>query len=117
MKLGTTSAIAHYLFRNVTPPKVVHGQEHCKRVITSVSNRESMFLKVKGTDKDVFLKTLSVGLFPKYLDFFTPDNTIIVDDSAYKHVLNNPENVLLADLWTSNSAGANDTFFLFVLLP
>jgi hypothetical protein len=72
---------------------------------------------VKGTDKDVFLKTLSVGLFPKYLDFFTPDNTIIVDDSAYKHVLNNPENVLLANSWSPNGAGANDTFLLGVLLP
>jgi len=117
MKLGTTSAIAHYLFRNVTPPKIVHGQEHCKRVVTEVSNRVSRFLKVKGTDKDVFLKTLSVGLFPKYLDFFTPENTIIVDDSAYKHVLNNPENVLLADSWSPNGVGANDTFLLGVLLP
>ena len=117
MKLGTTSTIAHYLFRNVTPPKVVHGQEHCKRVVTDVSNRVSKFLKVKGTDKDVFLKTLSVGLFPKYHGFFTPANTIIVDDSAYKHVLNNPENVLLADTWSPNGVGANDIFLFDVLLP
>jgi hypothetical protein len=117
MKLGTTSTIAHYLFGSVTPPKVVYGQEHCKRVVTEVSNRVSRFLKVKGTEKDVFLKTLSVGLFSKYGESFTLENTIIVDDSAYKHVLNNPENVLLADTWSPVGAGANDTFLLGVLLP
>ena len=117
MKVATTRTIAHYLFRNVTPPKIVNGQEHCKRIVTSVVNRVPKFLKVKGTEKDVFLKTLSVGLFPKYRDVFTMENTIIVDDSAYKHVLNNPENVLLADTWSPNGNGENDTFLLDVLLP
>lgn len=117
MKLGTSSTITHYLFGDVIPPKVVHGQEHCKRFVMEVSNRVLRFLKVKGMDKDVFLKTLSVGLFSKYSELFTMENTIIVDDNAYKHVLNNPENVLLADTWSLIGAGVNDTFLLSVLLP
>lgn len=66
MKVATTRTIAHYLFKTVTSSKVVHGQEHYKRIITSLVNRVPKFLKVEGTNNDVFLKTLSIGLFPKY---------------------------------------------------
>ncbi|CAA9589412.1 hypothetical protein AVDCRST_MAG81-4655 [uncultured Synechococcales cyanobacterium] len=117
MKLSTTCTITQYLFKKAILPKVIHGQEHCKRIATSVTNGVPKFLKVKGTEKDVFLKTLSTGLFSQYRGSFTMENTIIVDDSAYKHVLNNPENVLLADSWSPNGDSANDTFLLGVLLP
>ena len=72
---------------------------------------------MEGTENDVFLKTLSVGLFPMYRDVFTMENTIVVYDSAHKHVLNNPDNVLLADTWSPNGEGASDSFLLDVLLP
>lgn len=117
MKVSTTRTISEYLFKNIAYPKVTHGQEHCKRVVTSATGNKSTFLKVKGTEKDVFLKTLSVGLFPKYRDFFTKDITIIIDDSPHKHVLNNPENVLLSDTWSYIGDGPNDNFLLDVLLP
>ena len=52
-------------------------------------------MKVKGTHKDIFLKTLSKGLFSRFNDKFTKENTIIIDDSPVKHILNAPENVLL----------------------
>ena len=67
--------------------------------------------------KDVFLKTLSVRFFSKYGELFTMENTIIVDDSAYKHFFNNHKNVLLADMWSPIGAGVNDTFLLGVSLP
>ena len=117
VKVASTRTIAHYLFRNVTPPRTVHSQEHCKRIVTFVVNRVPKYLKVEGTEKDVFLKTLSVGLFPMYRHVFTIENTIVVDDSAYKHVLNNPNNVLLADTWSPKGEGASDSFLLDVLLP
>ena len=46
-------------------------------------------MKVKGTYKDIFLKTLSKGLFAKFNGKFIKKNTIIIDDSPVKHILNN----------------------------
>ena len=45
-------------------------------------------MKVKGTHKDIFLKTLSKGLFTKFNGKFRKKNTIIIDDSPVKHILN-----------------------------
>ena len=82
-----------------------------------MTNNVPQFLKVKGTNKEVFLKTLSKSFFSKYGDYFTKDNTIIVDDSPYKHVLNDPHNVLLSDTWSYKGDGGHDSFLLNVLLP
>lgn len=117
MKVTTTRSIATFLFKGVTPPKVIRGQEHCAKIVTSIENRKKSFLKVKGTEKEVFLKTLSHGLFPVDRECFTNYNTIVVDDSAYKHVLNNPENVLLTETWSYEGDGPKDTFLLDILLP
>jgi NLI interacting factor-like phosphatase len=117
MKVSTTRVITEYLFKNIVYPKITYGQENCKRVITSVSCSRPTFLKVKGTEKDVFLKTLSTGLFPKHRESITKDNTIIIDDSPYKHVLNDPENVLLSFTWSYKGDGPTDNFLLDVLLP
>lgn len=117
MRLNTTLAVTRYLFKNITSPKVVQGQEHCFKIPTVVAERVTQFLKVKGTDKEVFLKTLSKGLFTKYIDSFTGDNTIIVDDSPYKHVENDPSNVLLSYTWSYKGDGRHDSFLLDILLP
>ena len=52
-------------------------------------------MKVKDTHKDIFLKALSKGLFGKFNSKFTKENTIIVNNSLVKYILNNLENVLL----------------------
>ena len=117
MKLTTTRSVVQFLFRDVPAPKITYGQEHCKRVPTSVSDGVTQYLKMKDTDKDVFLKILSTGLFTKPSIVFTKDNTVVVDDSPYKHVLNSPENLVLADTWSYEGDGGSDTFFLNVLLP
>lgn len=117
MRHSTTKSVVQYLFRSVPAPKITYGQEQCRRVPLSVSDGVTQYLKVKGTDKDVFLKILSSGLFTKPSTVFTKDNTIVVDDSPYKHVLNSPENLVLADTWTYEGDGASDTFLLNVLLP
>ena len=77
----------------------------------------TMYLKVKGTDKNVFLKILSSGLFTEPPTVFTKDDTVVVDDSPYKHVLKSPENLVLADTWSYEGDEASDTFLLNVLLP
>ena len=74
-------------------------------------------MKVKGTHKDIFLKTLSKGLFTKFNGKFRKNNMIIIDDSPVKHILNHSENVLLPVSWSHDGAGRNDTFLIDTLLP
>ena len=74
-------------------------------------------MKVKGTHKDIFLKTLRKGLFTKFTRKFRKKNTIIIDDSLVKHILNNSENVLFSVSWSSDRVGQNDTFLMDMLLP
>ena len=74
-------------------------------------------MKVKGTHKDIFLKTLSKGLFTKFNGKFRKKNTIIIDDSPVKHILNDSENVLFPVPWSSDGVGQNDTFLMDKLLP
>ena len=73
-------------------------------------------MKVKGTHKDIFLKTLSKDLFMKFNGKFRKNNTIIIDDSPVKHILNDSENVLLSVSWSHDGAGRNDTFLVDTLL-
>ena len=74
-------------------------------------------MKVKGTHKDIFLKTLSKALFTKFNGKFTKKNTIIIDDSPVKHILNDSKNVLFLESWSSDGASQNDTFLMDTLLP
>ena len=74
-------------------------------------------MKVKGTHKDIFLKTLSKGVFTKFNRKFRKKNTIIIDNSPLKHILNNSENVLFPVLWSSDGVGQNDTFLMDTFLP
>ena len=48
---------------------------------------------------------------------FACDNIIVVDDSPCKHIMNKPENIILADSWSNRGNGEKDTFLLAVLLP
>ena len=73
--------------------------------------------KVKSTHKDIFLKTLSKGLFTKFNGKFKKNNTIIINDSSVKHILNNSENVLFPASWLHDGASQNDTFLIDTLLP
>ena len=45
------------------------------------------------------------------------DNTIIVDDSPYKHIENDPHNVLLSYSWSNKGDGRHDRFLMDILLP
>ena len=74
-------------------------------------------MKVRGTYKDIFLKTLSIGLFRRFSRKFTKENTIIIDNSPVNHILNNSENVLLPVFWLHDGVGPFDTFLIDTLLP
>ena len=64
----------------------------------------------------LFLKNLDT-LFCGYRGIFNSANTIIVDNSPLKHIMNRPENVLLSNPWSTCGNGDRDTFLLRTLLP
>ena len=60
--------ICDYLFGPVhlSTPIRVFGQEDCDRVPLRSEGTRTIFMKEEGTQKDIFLKTLSIHLFQKY---------------------------------------------------
>ena len=114
MMEGTTRSICDYLFGPIEPIKPIRilGQEDCDRVPIRKEGRRIFYMKEVGTQKDVFLKTLSNQLFDRYDGFYTPENTIIIDDSPIKHLLNLKENVLLLPSWSPKHGAAGDDVLL-----
>ena len=53
------------------------------------------YMKEVDTQKDIFLKTLSNHLFSSSDGHYTSANTLVIDDSPIKHMLNLSENILL----------------------
>ena len=73
-------------------------------------------MKVKGTKKELFLKTIQKHLFSSFGRRYFAKNTIVVDDSPVKHVLNLFDNVILSLSWTFAGTGELDTYFMDMLL-
>ena len=86
-------------------PLHILGQDSCDRILNMGKNNRVTTMKVKGTHKDIFLKTLSKGLFTKFNGKFRKNNTIIIDDSPVKHILNDLENVLFPVSWSHDRVG------------
>lgn len=72
--------------------------------------------KVNGTNKELFLQNLD-KLFNDFGGRFTCANTIVVDNSPAKHIMNKPKTVVFYESWSYNGDGARDTFLLDVLFP
>ena len=120
MMTSTTKDICDYLFGPINPikPLRVLGQEDCDRVPLRKSGGRTFYMKEHGTQKDIFLKTLSDHLFNSYDGLYTEANTLVIDDSPIKHMLNLPANVLLLSSWSHTVDGAaKDSVLLNVLLP
>ena len=119
MLKSTTRDICSYLFG----PSLVNslrilGQEDYDRVpVRKVGNR-MFYMKEVGTQKDIFLKTLSNHLFNSFDGHYTPANTLVIDDSPIKHTLNLSEHVLLLPTWSYGVDGASiDLVLMEELLP
>jgi hypothetical protein len=118
MVLATTKSFCDLFFRGLPiKPINILGQESCERIRVRDTHGKVSFLKVKGTEKPVFLKVLRKELFFGFNGRYVEDNTIIVDDNPPKHVLNPSENVILPEAWTFADAGQVDTFLMDTLLP
>ena len=95
MRKFTVQKICEYMFRGLPMNLHILGQDSCERINVMGQNNRVTMMKVKGTHKDIFLKTLSKGLFRRFNDKCTKDNTIIINDSLVKHIRNDSKNVLL----------------------
>ena len=76
------------------------------------------YMKEVGTQKDIFLKTLSNHLFNSFDGRYTPANTLVIDDGPIKHMLNLSENILLLPTWSYGGDGTvMDSVLMEELLP
>lgn len=111
-----TDGVYKHLFMGNEMPFLVLAQDSCTKLKCRDASGKISYYKEAGTSKELFLKDLST-LFKGSRGNFTPENTIVVDDSPNKHILNNPENVILPDSWVNTGNGPKDTFLLDTLLP
>lgn len=114
MMKDTTQLICDYLFGPIHPVRPIRilGQEDCDRVPLREEGTRVIYMKEVGTQKDIFLKTLSSHLFDRYDGMYTRENTLIIDDSPIKHMLNLKENVLLLPSWSLERATTEGDLFL-----
>ena len=116
MKIWNIEDVVNYLFPKGKLPCLVLAQDSCTTIKCRDSSRRLTTFMVLGTQKELFLKNLDT-LFSGYRGIFNSGNTIIVDDSALKHIMNRPENVLLPNPWSNCGNGDRNTFLLCTLLP
>ena len=70
---------------------------------------------VPGTQKELFLKNLDT-LFWSYRGISNSRNTLIVDNTPLKHMMNRSKNVMLPNPWLNCGIGERDSFLLCTLL-
>jgi hypothetical protein len=87
---STTSQVVDYLFHKNVKPVAVYGQESCDTI--QVNNGEE--LKYPKSYKSIFLKTMSSHLFLIEASRYKENNTILIDDSPEKSILNNTWNAV-----------------------
>jgi len=116
MTMFNTDGICKHLFNGIEMSSLVLGQDSCTKLKCRDASGKITTFKELGTSKELFLKNLST-LFKGSQGNFMSENTIVMDDSPSKHIMNNSENVILLDTWSSTSNGPKDTFLLDTLLP
>lgn len=120
MMSSTTTEICDYLFLPIKPvqPIRILGQEECDRIPIRSDGHQTLYMTEVGTQKHIFLKTLSKHLFNSFGGLYSSANTLVIDDSPVKHMLNLSENVLLLPSWSWDSiSGEADNVLMVKLLP
>ena len=120
MSKDSAQHICDYLFGlvHLSTPICVLGQKDCDRVPIRRDGTRTIFIKEEGTQKDIFLKTLSTHVFDKYDGQYTRETILIIDDSPIKHMFNLKEYVLLLPNWSHNDDhAARDRVLLEKVLP
>jgi hypothetical protein len=118
MRVSTVKSICDFLFEDLPmKPLNILGQESCDRIRVQDDWEKVSYMKVKGTKKDLFLKSVQKHLFSNFGGRYSTNNTIVVDDSPVKHLLNPSNNMILLETWTFAGVGQSDTYLMDTLLP
>ena len=120
MIMANTEAIVDFLFRGLPRPCLVLGQEACDELVDEKGFPVPKFGGRGGGQQ--FLKVLRSRLWRgipilegvPHGHWPTPENTLLVDDSPTKSVLNPPGTVVFPDTWTGDR---KDTFLVDRLAP
>ena len=100
MRVSTIKFVCHLFFEDLAmKPLNILGHESCNWSKVQDDQGKVSYIKVKGTKKDLFLKTLRKHLFSTFEGRYSADNTIVVDNSPVKHRLNLSENIILPETW------------------
>jgi len=116
MMMFNTDGVSKHFFEGIEMPSLVLSQVSYTKLKCKDDSGKITTFKEPGTSKELFLKNLST-LFKDSWGNFTLENTIVVDDSPSKHIMNNFKNVILPNAWSNRSNGPKDTFFRDTFLP
>ena len=119
MVLENTEPIVAFLFRGLSPPCLILGQESCNELL---DEKGRLVPKIGGGGGQQFLKVLNSNLWVPVPTLHgvphgwwpTPLNTLLVDDSPAKSVLNPPGTVIFPIPWKGDM---KDTFLENELAP
>ena len=92
---STAGEVVKFLFHNNVQLVAVYGQES----YDTIQVNEGEELKYPKSDKSIFLKTMSTHLFLGEASRYKKNNTILIDDSLEKSILNNTGNVVFLKSW------------------
>jgi hypothetical protein len=95
MMQSTATEVVKYLFHNNVQPVAVYGQESCD----TIQVNEGEELKYPKSYKSIFLKTMSTHLFLGEASRYKKMNTILIDDSPEKSILNDTGNAIFLKSW------------------
>jgi hypothetical protein len=105
---STASQVVDYLFHRNVKPVAVYGQESCDTI--QVNNGEE--LKYPKSEKSIFLKTMSSHLFLGEASRYKENNTILIDDSPEKSILNNTGNAIFLKSWKHIARNSSSDVYL-----
>ena len=108
---GIARQVCTWLFDGLPPPDLVLGQKACGRIPVAL---KLDLTYLDNSEKKIFLKTLGNALFGKEDGKYTVDNSVLIDDSPEKSILNYTGNAVFLDFWTTDE---NDSYLYLELQP
>jgi hypothetical protein len=95
VRVATAKFVSDLLFKDLPiKPINILDYESCNDIIVHDDRGKIVYMKVKGTDKQLFLKSIWKYLLLDFDGRYCIENIIIIDDNPVKHLLNPIENVI-----------------------
>jgi hypothetical protein len=107
---STAGEVVKYPFHNNVKSVAVYGQES----YDTIQVNEGEELKYPKSDKSVFLKTMSTHLFLGEASRYKKKNTILIDDSPEKSILNDTWNAIFLKSWKHTVRNSTSDGFLTI---